>query len=399
VPAKPDGVDKQYSDWLWYYDPDIIYSFVALEEEAVAHIHERYSPTYLKIDGSITSQEGGIDLRQLELPLKGLGSLSLVTALLSRRNLLSGKISDLKIIDKYYDRNESQFIEENFGFVSTSYRMNLSRLYPELFGSLSLISEESLANQYMGKDPAAQYVKSEIELLEEFAKANSIWSVAAASDFLAPYLGLSYNEWSEGVSLVVGDSIDDRLLFWNQHHWRDEVWQGEIAGLRITPTKFEDESFVSVLKKLLLRRAKRSSGHLTITLRSCSLSAEELSLLAEKLKAEGFWPGVFVKTYADHGVCVPKFQAHHHEPSYRYSHQYSGIRAYESSEFSGNKAYVPVVLPWHMREALPPQELRHGCWITALEVSRSNDNSRFSNVRESWVFPRRLHLEKAVKIS
>src|SRR5215472_17346587 len=36
IPAKLDGIDDRYTEWLWYYDPDVIYSFVALTDETAA---------------------------------------------------------------------------------------------------------------------------------------------------------------------------------------------------------------------------------------------------------------------------------------------------------------------------------------------------------------------------
>ena len=47
VPAKLDGVDARYREWLWYYDADVFCSFVALTDGAVAAVHERYCPARL----------------------------------------------------------------------------------------------------------------------------------------------------------------------------------------------------------------------------------------------------------------------------------------------------------------------------------------------------------------
>src|SRR5436309_16028480 len=47
VPAGPDGIDDRYDEWLWYFDPDLIYSFLALTDRAVAALHERFAPAYL----------------------------------------------------------------------------------------------------------------------------------------------------------------------------------------------------------------------------------------------------------------------------------------------------------------------------------------------------------------
>src|ERR1700722_9278210 len=47
IPAKSDAIDPRYAKWLEYYDPDIICSFVLLQDTLVAHIHERYCPASL----------------------------------------------------------------------------------------------------------------------------------------------------------------------------------------------------------------------------------------------------------------------------------------------------------------------------------------------------------------
>ena len=53
VPATERGIDERYQKWLWFYDADVIYSYVALTDEAVANIHEQYGPAHLKQHGGI----------------------------------------------------------------------------------------------------------------------------------------------------------------------------------------------------------------------------------------------------------------------------------------------------------------------------------------------------------
>src|SRR5882672_5918475 len=47
VPATPNGIDPRFTEWFWFYDADIIYSFVSLTDQAVAAIHGRYGPAHL----------------------------------------------------------------------------------------------------------------------------------------------------------------------------------------------------------------------------------------------------------------------------------------------------------------------------------------------------------------
>src|SRR5438045_9261874 len=48
VPATESGIDSRYEKWLGFYDADIIYSYVALNDEAVAFIHEQYGLAHPK---------------------------------------------------------------------------------------------------------------------------------------------------------------------------------------------------------------------------------------------------------------------------------------------------------------------------------------------------------------
>jgi hypothetical protein len=47
VPATTEGIDARYSEWLFYFDADIIYSFVALSDASVADLQERCAPAHL----------------------------------------------------------------------------------------------------------------------------------------------------------------------------------------------------------------------------------------------------------------------------------------------------------------------------------------------------------------
>jgi hypothetical protein len=398
VPAKPDGLDERYSDWLLYYDADLIYSFVALTDSTVARIHEKYGPAYLTYHAPIGRQPGDDRYFRIELPLLSLQSLSVVPALLSRTWGFGGPVSDLRIIDKYFDKSESHFINENFGFLSDSYQPITGQNYPQLFRTVTLISQESLDNGHLGKDRRAQYVVDERKILEELGKPTQILTLATASDLFAPYLSTEYSDWSAGFTIVVGDSSNDRVLFWNQHHSQENPWISTIASLRLPVCRIDDQDFLAVVKEIILRRGKPSSqGHPMVTLRSCSLPQAELEHLAERLRSGGFWGGVRSVRHDDHAACVPPI-AGTYSAEHRYSFALSELRTQQTAEFREDRAYVPDAAPWHMREAPPPAGLREGNWMVDLDIDRLNDHCRFSNIRHTWVLPRRLRLDKAFKV-
>jgi hypothetical protein len=399
IPAKPDGIDERYTEWLWYYDPDVIYSFVAFTDETVARVHEKYGPAYLVYHNPIGRKRGEEGYFRIELPLKAVPSLSVVPALLSRTWGFGERLSDLRIIDRYFDQSQSPFIKENFGFLGDTYQPMTGRNFPELFRTLTLISQQAVDNPQFGKDPRADFAVDEASVLKELGRPSQLLTLAIASTVFAPYLVTGYSDWSDGLTLIVGDSLDDRILFWNQHHRQEEVWVSAITGLRLPTSRIADLDFLDLVKDIILRLGKPSSqGHRSVTLRSCSLPQAELDQLAKRLRSQGFWGGgVRAVRHENHTACVPSFDAMH-SVQYRYNISFSELRTRETSEFRDNHAYVPHAIPWHMQEAPPPAGLREGSWMVDLAIDRLKDHCRFTNARHTWVLPRRLRLEKAFKV-
>ena len=201
VPAKPDGIDEGYAEWLWYYDPDVIYSFVALTDGTVTRVHEKYGPAHLVYHNRIGRKRGEEGYFRIELPLKAVPSLSVVPALLSRTWGFGERLSDLRIIDQYFDQSQSPFIKENFGFLGDTYQPMTGRNFPELFKTLTLISQQSLDNLQFGKDPRADYAVDEASILKELGRLSQLLTLATASDVFAPYLVTTgYSDWSDGLS-------------------------------------------------------------------------------------------------------------------------------------------------------------------------------------------------------
>jgi hypothetical protein len=75
----------------------------------------------------------------------------------------------------------------------------------------------------------------------------------------AVFRSCPYSKWSEGFNLFVGDSLDDRLLFWNQHHRQEEQWVGAISALRIPACRLADAEFLGLIKTIVRQRGRRTS--------------------------------------------------------------------------------------------------------------------------------------------
>lgn len=395
VPATADGIDPRYSEWLFYFDPDIIYSFVALSGTSVASLQERYAPAHLVRHRELQRDaERGF---RIELPTAGLSSLSVLPVFVSRSWGFEGPPRNIKILSKYPDRSESSFLLENFGFLSTSFPYGaIGSAHPELYSTFTLISESALADRSLGKDPRATYVTSENEVLEALGAGGGPLTLAQLSEFFAPFLDPGLRIAPDGTCIVIGDTPSDRLAFWNIHHRFERPYFSEITSLRLPKAKAYDEAFLERLRQILrfrgVRGAHGRNDH--IRLYSCSLTRDELNDIARLLQKGKMWLQVSVAPLPDHAAIVPRFRGGDWIPL-----KFGGFRleprAQKSAEFNGNCASIPLAYPWHMKEALPPADLRRGDWMLDLSIDREVDHSQYVNQRHEWRFPRRLRLDQA----
>ncbi len=398
VPATNDGIDRKYSDWLFYFDADVAYSFVALSDPAILAFHERYAPAHLVYHREWQRDSSAERSFKIELPLPGLSSLSVLPAFLSRSWGFDGPPRNVKILSKYWDQSESQFLQENFGFLSSSFSNGaISSAHPTLYSTLTLITDAALSNGRLGKEPNAAYVTSESEVLSAFGETGGPIALAQIADFFAPYLISSDGMNPEGTYIIVGDTPSDRLLFWNIYQrFEQQRSFSEIMALRLPVAKANDDGFLKHIRQILRRRGARGPDGLTdrVCLLSCSVERQALDAIADRLKQGETWLGVTIEQHLDHAGIVPLFK-NSAGTQYSFGGLYSAPEGRGSAEFDGKRAPVPLVLPWHMKEALPPAELRYGNWMLDISIDRAIDHCRYANKRHDWRLPRRLRLERS----
>ncbi len=397
VPGKPDGIDTRYRDWLFYFDADVIYSFARLDNAAVADVHERYGPGRLLLHRDWRRDAKEERSFRIELPLRGLSSLSVLPVFASRSWGFDGPPRNIKLLTKFWDGSESSFLQENFGFVSASFVGGaVTTAYPDLFSGMTLITQEALDNRQWRKDERASHVTSEDAVLDALGGNCGPLTLAQLSEWFSPYLETGEGLGPDGTCIVAGDTAEDRLLSWNVHHRFARLSLSEITALRLPASRQSDDAFLGRIRSLLERRGARGHNNRNehVTLMSCSLSQAELETLAERMRKPERWLAVTVQRQDDPSVLAPRFR----DPM-RVHYTLGGYMAEPqgraTAEFQGSRAPVPVAMPWHMREALPPAGLRGGNWMVDITLDRLNDHSRFADQRDIWMLPRRLRLERA----
>lgn len=397
VPANTDGIDTRYAEWLLYFDADIIYSFVALNDESVFKLHEQYAPAHLT-----RHRERGLDSAverefRIELPLTGLASLSVLPAFLSRSWSFDGPPRNLKLLTRYRVQSESSFLQENFGFLSASFPYgSVGSTHPDLYSVLALVSDENLADRTLRTDEQATLVTSEDQVLEALGAADGPVTLAELSDYFAPFLDVGRSVGPAGTCIVIGDTPADRLLFWNMHHLFERSFHSEITSLRIPVARAGDEAFLARIKQILRIHGSRGNNGQRgqVGIHSCSLDLDVLEEIAGRLRQGNMWLAVTVERHVDHAALVPGI-----EDSSLVRHRFGGVISLPESrgsvEFHGKRAPVPLIYPWHIKEVMPPAGLRSGNWMLDLSIDREVDHCRYANQRHAWRLPRRLRIERA----
>lgn len=399
VPATAEGLDERYAQWLFYLDPDIIYSFVDLSSAAVESIHERFAPAALIKHHVFGAEPGSSAAYRIALPIEALSSLTVVRTYLTRPGPFAPSADRLQVLDSHFKHSEHSFVEENFGIFSASFASNLTNRHADVFAPLTLISPEALADRHMAKNPSAIYVHAEHEVLAALAEhRRPLVMLANLSDMYAPYLSGHSHHVSEGLTVVVGDTPQDRLAFWNGIHRKDRMRPYEVAQLRIPRANFSDVAFIQALRKVVSTRGSYGSGNRNdaIALESSSIDREELDALAETLRRTDTWLSVLSRPLSDPVDVIPTF-ARDQSARFTTGSAFEEPEAKASSVFKGQRISVPIALPWHLEEAMPPASMRAGSWMVDLSIEREVDHSQFSNVRHIWVLPRRIRLERAFK--
>jgi hypothetical protein len=401
VPASSEGIDPRYEEWLFFYDADVIYSFVGLSDAAVETCHERYGPAHLVRHRAFQREAGGPPSYRIDLPTNGLSSLSVLPFYASRNWGFDGPPRNVQLLTKFEEQAPYPFLRENFGFVASSFPNGLvGRSFPDLFTCMTLISEQALANKHWGKDPRATHVTSEDTVLDALASRNGPLTVAQLSDFLSPYLRIGGEFGRDGTCIVVGDTALDRLLFWNLHHHFDQHRFSEMTTLRLPLVQIADDTFLARVRKLLQQRGARGhNGHNDhVTLHSCSVDEAELKKLADRLRQGALHFGVSVRRHADPAEIVPDS----FDPDRVHWWRGGGMAAEPTvgatAEFHSRRISVPLAMPWYMKEMPPPAGLRGGSWMVDLAIDRLLDHCRFVNLRHAWLLPRRLRLERVFAV-
>lgn len=396
IPCQTGAILSAYSQWLETYDPDIIYTYVDLNEAAIQGIHEKYGPAYLIKHETHEKDKKSERYWWPSLPFECLTSL--VVAPQYARAFPQSAPQPMLVIDYLPGYARERFIDNNFGSAYQSFRRwPIPEHLADSVRPLTLASEKLLKDPHGGhRNFKGETVTDTITLLQAMAKNRNTYGVAQLAADSAPHLEIR-ERFRESFTLVVGDSFADRILFWNDRSLTPAYLGRGFTTLIVSKTQLENADFFEALVAFIKARnsVQRSNGTPWVTLQSMSLTTDELIKLRDQFNGSDKWNGYHVGDPITLENAAPSTKILKNAFGLVTSHMFDRALNWKEFPANGKKVRPPISLPGPLQGIQSPSQATSGVWAADIDIERQNNLTRFSNVRHKWHLPRRLRMHGA----
>lgn len=395
VPCVDGQIVPSFWPWLEAYDPDIIYSYVALERDRVLELHERIYPAEYLFHRKYG--EPRLDAFGFK-PDYRFQALSSLSGVFTQARFIEAPTKQLQILDCWYGSPGSRFITDNFGTYHASTATGMFPADAQPYARLvTIVPPDKAASRKHGIDPAMMTLPDELSGFRSVAEGQTS-CMAAASIWRAPRQEIRHDRWSTSFNLVVGDTFADRIMFWNARLLIPAWLDPDFCCLRITEEQIADPAFMDVLKTFLQRRNHvnaGSGGQSSLTVRSISLSAEALRAATEAIRSLKPWSAVLSERVDTLAETVPDDRA------FEYAREIGELASsipnrpsWYSFQWQGDTARPPAISPSHLADAPPRQHFTTGLWANDFILEQGSGATRRGSTN-TWQLPLRWRMARA----
>jgi hypothetical protein len=397
IPCQNGEPLPTFLPWLTAFDPDLIYSYVNLTEAKQQELHETFYPSTLQHHWF--GRENGHP--PIYNPSPSISPLTVATLLpvAGAPGAFDGT-RGARIIGAMGRMENDRFLGDSFGFPQPQLRNSMRSVLADSGSMLLVIANDEIQPRQRFVHGAESTLPNTNELLIQMAHNRRILGVAQLSALLTPRLDLRTARWGDSFNIVVGDTVVDRIVYWNARSlmppWRD----GSDVDLCVPRAQFDDPAFIAALREFMNRRnyvnGDHGNGPNRATLRSMSLGTEELAALAEQMRQGQGWIMYHHEQVAAVAECIPEAHALKHAHLIVGQHGFRSPNHWTETFSIGDELRLTATEPEHLRHV--PTALispSSGAWAVDLDIERSVDHSPYSNVRHRWRLPRRLRVTQA----
>ena len=398
APCENGEVRPAYLPWLEAYDPDIIYSYVDLSENALRLLHERLCPSFLTRHEFYNDKERDIRAFHPQLKLEGISSLS-VAVQASQGSTIQAP-QPVNIVDTHIGTRPGRFLQDNFGCYGRSMSSwPIARDIQNYVRPITFVPEAVQANRHLVPRVEGEIVNTEAELLEQLANKRNLYGLAQLSAWQTPRLEINDRRWAESISLIVGNTFADSLVFWNARSHLPVWIDSGVLTLKIDPASIEDENTFTNLVAIIKNRIQFHAHNNAMThfvLRSVSLDEAQLNSIRDRFKGVDRFNLYTTARLPSVDDCVPHTKALANARSHVGGSLLVPIDDWHEVAAVEKSFRPPTVLPRHIRDvASLPSSLKKGIWALDLDIQRSLDHSHIQNISHHWRLPRRVRVDHA----
>jgi hypothetical protein len=380
--SNQDFFDARYEEWLQYYDPDLLYTYVDIDQVFMRRIDRLCSPiAFLKHE---LHRHGDRPIKwQAYIPDWGhyVQPVSSITTISSPATFPAflppfERVGETFVLTQYDIELPNRFLADNFG---SAFRLHqVTHAIPGFFSTLCLTQQDLPPHIHTGTDRCTSLRDALAALTDR--KAVPIARFAMAHSEAIPRTEPA--NWACAFRLFIGKTVLDRVHFWNCRHLTSSD-NTPINSLIVDPAFFEDEGLVKQLGQYLnnVNFLGYGSGQYQVEIHSASESTKVLTSIRDKLAAQT-WNVVRVSNTANAAPIPNKndfergiYNRLTDTTTLKLSEDANKITAREPAHF----VYVPPRL----------KGITEGQWIVELSIQRHNNLSKYSNVVDRWVLPGR----------
>jgi hypothetical protein len=383
IPFEEALIAPIYYEWLDVYDADIVYSYCTLPEEIIRKIERINSPAYL------IKHNFGNERRYIAVNIQhDVEPVSSKSCIHSPEIGAVGRNAVPSILCQHNPVDGDRFITDNFGNQTSlnNYLNPLSGLYE----TTCLTSEDTPANNFVG----THRIHSQTGVIEKLAN-NEVLTVSSLASIHSEFVA-SINSYSLSNSfhIVVGQSVLDRINFWNTRHFHN-VRSVTCCSLIVTSEQLLEDDFCREIGGYLNKQNFIGNNQSQVKLISSSVDNETLQQIRERLAGHTY-NAISLSQEPDRLV-VPSREDLRNCRNF-YNDKFNLLISQDISEH-----VLPE--PNHLR-FVPPKYTSHGSGHFAVEllIDRHNSLSRYSNVVDGWLLPRRAYVSnifgpKCIRVS
>ncbi|MBR7634504.1 hypothetical protein [Janthinobacterium lividum] len=388
VPARgSEFIDIGYDEWIKYYDPDAIYSYVNLDTEFIEKIERICCPIVFINHKKLDNEKKLINWRSFtpswDHYFQPVSSMSTIRSPTRYQQFSDEEGRQLTTVFTQFEKESAnRFLADNFGFQFSLF--NAVHAIPGLFKTMCLVPADLPAHMDAGTERCFTVLESfraisdrKVTTISELAMRNStgISILQSAS-------------WGKAFKIFIGSAPLDRINFWNSRHFGNS-WSNSTNALILELDFFNDGELVKLLGEYLNKNNFLGSGNgpNIAEVHSSSIVADELRVIAEKIN-KSTWNTVHVSD--DFCTLVVPSDAELFHCTKSNNLDSINIKITEDvSKFTASEPAHFAHIPSSYRG------ITRGQWIVDLNIQRHHNLSRYSNVVDTWVLPRRLKIARA----